>query len=255
MKANLAIVLVMAMPAAHGQAPAFEITSVKFNKLPPRERHLELSCSPGGRFVSTGLGLRPAFFWAFNMIPFQVTGLPGWIDSADAFFDIEAKAAGPVSEDQCKLMVQTLLADRFKLIVRRSMQDLPAFALVIAKNGPKMRQVNPDDKPKPGGGVRMMGTPVRMPAGRDPLRGWSMAQLADMLTGQPSVDGRAVLDRTGLTGLYEIDLDYSFLPGVVDRDKPEIFDAVQEQLGLKLESIKAPFDTLVVERLDKPDAN
>jgi uncharacterized protein (TIGR03435 family) len=255
MKANLAIVVVMAMPAARGQAPAFEVTSVKFNKLPPRERHLELGCSPGGRFVSTGLGLRNAFFWAFSMRPFQVTGLPAWIDSADAFFDIEAKAAGPVSEDQCRLMVQTLLADRFKLIVRRSMQDLPAFALAIAKNGPKMHEVNPDDKPKPGGGVRMMGNPVQMPPGRDPLRGWSMAQLADMLTGQPAVDRRAVVDRTGLKGIYEINLDYSFLPGAVDRDKPDIFDAVQEQLGLKLESVKVPFDTLVVERLEKPDAN
>lgn len=82
-----------------------------------------------------------------------------------------------------------------------------------------------------------------------------MARLAAMLTGQPAVDGRAVLDRTGLTGIYEINLDYSFRPGFVDADKPRIFEALQEQLGLKLESVKAPFDTLVVERLEKPDAN
>lgn len=81
-----------------------------------------------------------------------------------------------------------------------------------------------------------------------------MAQLADMLTGQPAVDGRAVLDRTELKGIYEIDLDYAFRIGFAG-NKPEIFDAVQEQLGLKLESVKAPFDTLVVERLEKPDAN
>src|ERR1700689_5311450 len=141
MKANLAIILVLAMPAVRGQSPAFEVTSVKFNRLPPRERHLELSCSPGGRFVSAGLGLRNAFFWAFDMRPFQVTGLPGWIDAADAIFDIEAKAAGPVSEDQCKLMVRTLLVDRFKLTVRRLTQELPAYALVVAKNGPKMHPV------------------------------------------------------------------------------------------------------------------
>lgn len=110
MKANLAITLVMAMPAAHGQAPAFEVTSVKFNKLPPRERNIEFGCSPGGRFVSTGLSFRRVFFWAFDMKPFQVAGLPGWIDSADAIFDIEAKAAAPVTEDQCRLMVQKLLA-------------------------------------------------------------------------------------------------------------------------------------------------
>jgi uncharacterized protein (TIGR03435 family) len=253
MKANLALVLVMAMPAVHGQAPAFEVTSVKFNKLPPRERHVEFGCSPGGRFASTGLGLRSALFWAFDMKLFQVTGVPGWIDSPDAIFDVEAKAAGPVSEDQCRLMVQTLLADRFKLTVRRLRQEVPAYALVVAKNGPKMRQVNLDDKPKPGGGVRMFGRPVQMAPGQEPLRGWSMTQLADNLTGQPSLDTRPVLDRTGLKGIYEIDLDYAFRAGA--NDKPEIFDAVQEQLGLKLEAVKAPFDTLVVERLEKPDAN
>jgi uncharacterized protein (TIGR03435 family) len=74
-----------------------------------------------------------------------------------------------------------------------------------------------------------------------------------MLTTQPSVDGRPVLDRSGLTGIYEIDLDYAFRTGA--NDKPEIFDAVREQLGLKLEPVKAPFDTLIVERLEKPDAN
>jgi len=254
MKSNLAIVLVLAAPAALAQTPAFEVTSVKVNKLPPRERHIESGCSPGGRFVALGLNLRSTFFWAFNMRPYQVTGLPGWIDSTDAIFDIEAKAAGPVSEDQCRLMAQALLADRFKLVVRRSTGDLPAYALTVAKNGAQMHPVNPEDQPKPGGGVRMMGNPVQVPPGQDPLRGWSMAQLANMLSGQPTLDSRPVLDRTGLSGIYEINLDYAFLPGMPP-DKPEIFDAVQEQLGLKLDSVKAPFDLLVVDRLEKPDAN
>lgn len=80
-----------------------------------------------------------------------------------------------------------------------------------------------------------------------------MEALADYLTGQPAVDGRPVVDRTGLAGIYEIDLDYAFRVGA--NNKPEIFDAIQEQLGLKLDSIKAPFDLLVVEHLEKPDAN
>jgi len=238
--------------ALYAQAPAFEVTSVKFNKLPPRERHTESGCSPAGRFVSLGLNLRSTFFWAFNMRPFQVTGLPSWIDAPGAVFDIEAKAAGPVDESQCRLMVQTLLADRFKLTVHRLTRELPAYALVVVKNGPKMRQVNPDDKPKPGGGVRMMGNPVQGPPGREPLKGWSMQQLADVLTGQPALDGRAVLDRTALDGIYEIDLNYAFRPGFPG---PDLFDAVQEQLGLKLESVKASFETLVVDRLEKPDAH
>lgn len=251
MRAFPPLLAILTASAVYAQTPAFEVTSVKSNKLPPRERHVEFGCA-GGRFTSMGQGLRNALFWAFDTRPFQVTGLPGWIDAPDAAFDIEAKAAGPVEESQCRLMVQALLADRFKLAFHRVTQELPAYALTVLKNGPKMRQVAATDPPKPGGGVRMMGNPVQVAPGRSPLRGWSMQQLADMLTGQPTLDGRAVLDRTGLTGIYEIDLNYAFRPGF---PSPEIFDAVQDQLGLKLDSIKAPFEMLIVDRLEKPDAN
>jgi uncharacterized protein (TIGR03435 family) len=254
MKANLAIILVFCASADAQTPPGFEVTSVKVNKQTPRERHFEFGCSPGGRFVSMGQGLRSAFFWAFDMRPFQVTGLPGWIDSPDAIYDIEARAAGPVSEGECRLMVQALFADRFKMVVRRSTGEIPAYALTVAKSGAKMHQVKPGDEPKPGGGVRMMGNPVQVAPGKDPLPGWSMARLADSLTGQPAVDGRPVVDRTGLDGIYEIALDFAFRPGAKP-ERPEIFDAVQEQLGLKLDSIKAPYDLLVVERWEKPDAN
>jgi uncharacterized protein (TIGR03435 family) len=248
----------MATPALHAQAPAFEVTSVKESP-PAGQRQVELDCSPSGRFVSRGVPLGRLIIWAFKMAPFQVTGLPGWANSASGIFEIEATAATPVSEDQCKLMVQTLLADRFKLAVRRSTQEIPAYALVVAKNGTakngaKMHHVSPDDKSKPGGGVRIMGNPVQGLPGQEPYRGWSMAQLAEFLTGQPALDSRPVVDRTGLTGIYEIDLDYAFRKGFAG-NKPEIFDAVQDQLGLKLDSVKAPFDLMVVDRLEKPDAN
>jgi uncharacterized protein (TIGR03435 family) len=259
MKTKLPIsVLIVAMPVLQAQAPAFEVTSVK-QRPSTGQRQVDLDCSSSGRFVSKGVPLGRLIIWAFKMAPFQVTGLPPWTNSTDAIFEIEATAAAPVSEDQCKLMVQTLLADRFKLAVRRSTQEIPAYALVVAKNGTakngaKMRQVNPDDKPKPGGGVRIMGNPVQGLPGREPYRGWSMAQLVDFLMGQPALDGRPVVDRTGLDGIYEIDLDYAFRKGFAG-DKPEIFDAVQEQLGLKLDSVKAPFEMMVVDRLEKPDAN
>jgi uncharacterized protein (TIGR03435 family) len=249
MKTNLVLALILAS-SVHAQTPAFEVASVKVNTLPPRERRTEFGCSPGGRFVSMGQGVQSALLWAFNMKPFQVTGLP----PRDAIFDIEARAAGPISEDQCRLMVQTLLDDRFKLVVHRFTGELPVYALTVAKNGPKMHEVKPDDEPKPGGRVRIMGSPVQGLPGQEPFKGWSMTQLVDFLTGQPALDGGPVVDKTGLTGIYEIDLDYAFRAGFAG-GKPEIYDAVQEQLGLKLDSIKAPFDLLVVDRLEKPDAN
>jgi uncharacterized protein (TIGR03435 family) len=254
MKIKTVFTFALLILAANAQTPtAFEVISVRQTP-PASQRQGQLECSSGGHFVSRGVRMGRVILWAFSMRPFQVSGMPAWIDSTDAIFEIEAKSGDAVSEVQCKLMVQTLLADRFKLLVQHLTQEIPAYALVVARNGPKMRQVQPDDKPRAGGGVRMMGNPVQVLPGEEPLRGWSMAQLAETLTGQPAVDGRPVLDRTELKGIYEIDIDFAFRRGFAG-DKPDIFDAVQEQLGLKLDSVKAPFDMIKIDRLERPDAN
>src|ERR1700733_10419914 len=128
------LIALCAAIASLGQTPAapkFEVTSVRpYKPVAGQPRHLDFGCS-NGRFVSLAQNLRTAFFWAYNARPFQVSGLPKWIDANDAVFDIEAKAAGPVSEDQCKLMFQTLLADRFKLTLHREVKELAAYALVV----------------------------------------------------------------------------------------------------------------------------
>src|ERR1700722_2594109 len=110
------------------------------------------------------------------------------------------------------------------------MRDLPGYALVVAKDGPKLRPVTSDSKPKPEGCVRLMGNPIRPAAPcTDPPQGWSMLDLANFLTGQPALEGRHVFDQTGLQGIYEIDLNFAFLPNT-QPPRPEIFDALQEQL-------------------------
>jgi uncharacterized protein (TIGR03435 family) len=250
------VLLSMAIPS-HGQTPVppkFEVTSVRQVKIVAgQRRNVQFGCS-NGRFASLGQGLRRILLWAFDVKPFQIATWPPWTDSPDAIFDIEAKSENAVSEEQCKLMVQTLLADRFQLAVHRETKDLPSYALVVAKNGPKLHQVPPDAKPKPGGGVRLFGNPIGMPPGKEPPVGWSMTELANMLTGTPTLDARPVFDRTGLTGIYEIDLDFAMFPNQ-QPPRPEVFDAVQEQLGLKLDSMKAPVEMLVVDRLERPAAN
>src|SRR5580698_5934677 len=87
-------------------APKFEVTSVRpYKPVAGQPRHVDFGCS-NGRFVSLAQNLRPTLLWAYNAGPYQVSGLPKWIDANDGVFDIEAKAPGPVSEDQCKLMLQ-----------------------------------------------------------------------------------------------------------------------------------------------------
>src|ERR1700680_1841296 len=115
--------LVMAAFVRSQDLPRFEVTSVKPIRLDSRRCGSEFSCAEAGRFVSRGRGLRPSLLWAYSLQYYQLAGLPQWIDSADAVFDIEAKADGPVTQEQCKLMLQSLLADRFKLVGHRERRD------------------------------------------------------------------------------------------------------------------------------------
>jgi uncharacterized protein (TIGR03435 family) len=175
-------------------------------------------------------------------------------------------------------MLQKILADRFKLTIHRDTKELPNFSLVIAKNGPKLQEARPVDpasptakdpngKPLPPGAVRMM-------SGSDGMRhitasGATLAALVSMLGNQL---GRPVMDKTGLTAKYDISLQWSSddrqvvagpgaspdggsSPLPADSSGPSLFTAVQEQLGLKLESGKGPVDTIVIDHAEKPSGN
>jgi uncharacterized protein (TIGR03435 family) len=233
---------------------AFEVVSIKPSQFVPPP-HGQRSCSPGGRFVSVDMPMKDSVMWAYDVKFYQISEVPDWFDSFQHTYNIEAKAAssgdaGPVSQEQCKSMVQALFQDRFKLKVHHETRQLPVWALTVAKNGAKLHEAAAGSPPKPGGGVRINGRPVQGPPGGEPPKGWTMQQLADNFLGMPALGGRPVVDRTGLTGVYEIDLDYSILPGG-DR---ELRDAVQE-LGLRLEEAKAPMDFLVVDHVERPSDN
>ena len=138
-------------------------------------------------------------------------------------------------------MVQSLFADRFKLVAHREMKESPVYLLTIAKTGSKLH---------PGGAVRFNGGVQGDASGKpDWPDGMTMSQLAGILS---NYTDRLVVDRTGLTGTYGITLDFS----LTDRDdRPSIFTAVQEQLGLKLEPTKAPVEVLVIDSVNKPSEN
>jgi uncharacterized protein (TIGR03435 family) len=168
---------------------------------------------------------------------FQIIGGPAWVNSEG--FDIEAKGDHSASDAQLGQMVQSLLADRFKLALHRETRQLPVYALVVAKNGPKIRE---STAARPG----MAGGPGQLDAQKISLQVFTQT-LGRQLD-------HPVLDQTGLTGRYDFKLNWS--PDESDATGgPSIFTAVQEQLGLKLETQTGPVEVLVIDHAEKPSDN
>jgi uncharacterized protein (TIGR03435 family) len=186
--------------------------------------------------------------WAYRVNEFQISG-PGWL--ASERFDIVAKAGGPATGDQMRLMLQALLADRFKLALHRETKTLPAYVLVVAKNGPKLHQSE-------GEGESSMDSPANNNV-IGAFKKYSMQDLAELLSKQKLVNS-PVLDETGLTGRFDFTLDFtSFVPKnprdlknfQADDVMSAIFAALQEQLGLKLEAKKRPVSILVIDHAER----
>jgi bla regulator protein blaR1 len=260
----------------------FEVASVKPNKSGIAK--VMIQTQPGGRFTAENVTLRSLILFAYRLQQPQLTGGPSWLDSDR--FDIIAKG-GDESGDlfdadrrgetsRVHLMLRTLLAQRFTLGVHTEGRELPIYALVRARSdgklGPELRPSTLDCTaaaargalPPPGSascGIRIGGAPGTMVAG-----GASIAQLANTLTNWV---GRVVFDRTGLSGDFDFTLKWTpdQMPdgfgkkvaagglAPADPNGPSIFTALQEQLGLKLDSQRGPVDVLVIDRAEHPVEN
>jgi uncharacterized protein (TIGR03435 family) len=258
----------------------FEVASVK----PSIDRGFKSVRPLPGRLTADA-PLRMLLQNAYSVQAFQIVGGPGWIDSDH--YAIEAKAAGDPGRGQIFLMLRSLLEDRFHLQIHRETRELPVYALAAGKNGlklspPKEECMDPVPSALPqGAGGRMpppgQGQPPLAPCGRvgimlDPggamMRGGKipMAELTRTLS---MVLDRTVVDKTGFTGLF--DLRLGFLPdettaalpppppdaagASLDSRYPSILTALQEQLGLRLESTKGPVEVIVIDHVERPSAN
>ena len=184
--------------------------------------------------------------WAYGVAPFQVSAEHVGTDS----YDILARTETPVPVGQLKLMLQDLLAKRFRLALHRESRMLPVYQLVIAKGGPKLPAANPVPA----------GPPVRasesLPVVRNEsflFQDVSMSEFARMLSQLRGID-LPVVDRSGISGTFDIALK-SAPAATREADTSMLFALIQEQLGLKLRAAKAPFEVLVVDRAGKPSAN
>ncbi len=228
--------------------PAFEVASIKPTP-PARQNQLKFEkCTGGGRFVTNGTPVMWVVEFAYSITDKRVFGAPAWLSSFSDAYDIEAKADGPVSEQQCKIMAQSLLTERFGLAAHRETKDLPAYALTIAAKGPKVREVAQDDK---GGGVRINNAVQQSLSEQDAPRGWSMQRLADYLS---NFAGRPVVDKTGMRGSWSFSLEFARSSQEEDV-RPSLFTAVQDQLGLRLEPARTNVEVLVIDHVEKPSAN
>jgi uncharacterized protein (TIGR03435 family) len=221
---------------AFAQRLEFEVATIKPGD---PEIHGTMTSTPPGRLVLKNITLREAIRTAYHLNEPELAGGPKWIDSEH--FDIEGKAASIVPRDQIMQMLQSLLVNRFKLKTHRETRTLPVYALTVAKAGSKMpRAATPD------GGTSSGSRNLT-------AKGATIDILARMLT---DLLMRPVLDRTGLTGVFDIKLDFAPLATTAgDTSAPSLFTAIEEQLGLKLEATKGPVEVLVVDSAEKPDAN
>jgi uncharacterized protein (TIGR03435 family) len=189
----------------------------------------------GGTLRMHNATLKFCIIAAYGVPDYLIEGGPKWITSDS--YEITAKGSG--QHDQLVRMLQTLLADRFKLTVHRETKQRSAYALAVGKNGPKLY-------PSDWGGDSFLGRR----GGRGPLNGRkaSIPQLASTLS---NLMGKKVLDQTGLTGAYDFTLEYA-PADAVDSSLPSLFTALQEQLGLKLAAITTAVEVLVIDHAEKP---
>jgi len=205
------------------------------------------------RYSSTNVSLKSVLAKIFNIKEDLIFGIPSLIESAR--FDIEAKIVSPdpeaikkMTQEQHRMMLLPLLAERFQLKTHVETKTLPVYNLVVAKGGPKF--VRSGDQAKQGGiGGRGDGKTLNYTFQAEP-----MSSLANLLTDRVH---RTVIDNTGLAGYYDFTLSWGKNQGSTEQDDtgPAIFTALQEELGLKLEPAKGPVETLVVDHVEMPSEN
>lgn len=277
---------ITAWPQSQSETPtakSFEVASIRPSEANARRT---LTVTPGGRFSATATTLRALIMFAYNVGPDRLTGADGWMESQR--FDVNAKppdgaiqgavgqqaqwtgpngqsaswTALPAQSQNARIfraMMQNLLADRFQLKIHEETRQLPVYALVVAKGGPKLAEAKgAADLHMSSGG-----------AGHMNFEAAPMSTLAVTLTW---MTGRPVLDQTGLLGNYDFSLNWSPDDGqmqtyrgggggaadgtaAADPAAPSLFTAVEEQLGLRLESTRGPVHVFAVDHAEKPSEN
>lgn len=270
--------------------PSFEVVSVKRDT--SGGNTIWMGGPDVGSYTASNVTAKMLIEFAYDMKDFQVFAKPSWIDSER--FDIDAKVEDSLAEQLQKLtsvqqqrqmrsMVRSLLADRFQLNVTQATKQLPVYALVVAKGGPKLAEAAPTDtQGHPGSTAPAPSPSGRLPAPSPPTMMMEIeaageanliakaAPIANLVSSLSQLLNREVLDETGLKGTYDFTLKWKSErgfgsvplppPGAVAEATPDaggtsIFTALMEQVGLRLESRTGPVDTITINHIEEPSAN
>ena len=244
-----------AVPMAANVVPTFEVATIKPSN---PDTPGKLFTVRGRQVLTINTTLNDLITFAYGLHARQITGGPGWLETDKYDVTGQPDAPGLPNQMQLRTMVQKLLADRFKLAFHRDKKELSVYALVVDNKGPTLTKSEGDPNGLPSLLFRGLGAL--------PARNATMADLAGVM--QAAVLDRPVVDQTGLTGRYDFTLTWTpdetqFVsmgirvpPPTADSSAPPgLFAAIQEQLGLKFESAKAPVDVIVVDHVERPSDN
>jgi uncharacterized protein (TIGR03435 family) len=243
--------------AGQGAAPAFEVATIKPTALDAKTgRYITMQGT--NRFVAKYYTLKLLIAAAYDLSPKVISGGAAWVD--DEHFDIEALTPGdtrPARPEQMA-MLRTLLSERFKLSFHREAKEFSIYALEVDKGGPKLKESTAaaSDPPQL---ISTVYPPARIHL---PAKNVTMSDFVSLM--QRALLDRPVVDKTGLTGRYDFDLDWApdetQFGGEVpvapaDAQAPPFFTAIEQQLGLRLEAMRGMVDALVIDRAEPPSAN
>jgi uncharacterized protein (TIGR03435 family) len=278
------LLMAVGVPMGVGQGsalPSFDVATVRLSS--PTNQTIGFPSLSAGRFTASNVTVESLIGFAYD-IPWSLNssrvlfnprspnllGGPGWVSSDR--YDIAAKGDDSLAEGWNKLspkqqkeelreMVKSLLADRFKLQMRHETREIPVYALVVAKSGSKLTPTTPEPvvavDPNAPPAPYTYKSPWKLNVGLIGGHGVTMSDLATMLWTEREIGSRKVLDKTGLEGKYDFTLKWASEDQAASTDSsgPSIFTAIQEQLGLRLESTKAPLDVLVIDHIERPSEN
>ncbi len=271
----IGLVDVSQVRAQSAENPTFEVASVKPHAgVVDRNTLVPPTVLPGGRFVSRfPLAILISYAYKLSGNQSRVTGIPDWTKSPQGgVYDVEAKAAMPpglsmeARNDRVRAMVQALLVDRFKLVIRRESKEMPVYALLVAKGGPKLQRADIDEKDCPEASLKALGPQSPSTPMPDVCHAFNggvgrglharAANMSDLASFVENWTDRPLLDKTGIQGLYRFETGpYLRMDATADvPDAPTVFEMFG-QLGLRMEPQKGVVEVYVVDHIEKPSEN
>jgi len=261
------LLMTIALSAQQPAQPAFEVACIKRNL--SGETRIIQGLQPGGRYVATNIPLRMLIMRAYRLLEFRLAGGPRWVNTER--YDIVGLAPGATTSDDITPRLQSLLSDRFKLATHMEKREMPVLWLVLANKdgrlGPKLHRSTADCPllPPPGASLPPACL-MRLTSGSLATGGSRMIGFVNAFS---QITQKMILDRTGLTGLFEAELRWTpDVPPVTDVPTgapetaqaydpggPSFTTAIREQLGLRLENRRDSVDVLVIDRIEHPMEN